>query len=524
MPNSLTEKDTLALTVAKNAGLGFGGNLISMALRVAISIAITRSIGPESYGIYVLALAIISFFETLAVLGMGNTVVKFVSQFKTANDSPRLRGTILYTAGVAIVLSTVLCIALVYMAPSLIHHLFEKPPLIPVLVVMALSLPFSTLTTIFLASLQGIKFVKHQILVDQLLNPLFRLAFVILALSLDYHLQGVAWSYVLSQFFAAMLSAFFLLRNLPEMAQGARVTIEAKTLTLFSIPLLFSALFNRLMARLDILLMGHFLPAAMVGIYGTAQRFMPLIGLPLGAFNNIFAPIIADLFHRDRKETLEDQFKIVAKWIFMTTLPIFVLFTSFSKEILSVFGSAFTAGSEVMILLCIGQMVNAASGSSGFILVMTDKPQANLLNSALLCVMSTILNLYFVPRYGIVGAAWASALSITILQIVRLAEVWHFLRIHPYRRDFMKPFFSGSAAFLLLVIALYFSKDGGGVMMIFPWFLLFLLTYTGLLWVLKLSDEDRLILCVLQRKFFKQEERRAKHTPSRCGEYPGQAK
>lgn len=513
------ENSATALTVAKNAGFGLGGSLITVLLRLTISIIITRSIGPESFGIYVLAIAVLTIGEIIALLGMENTIVKFVSQFKALNDIPRLRGTIFWGIGLVLALSTAICIGLFCMSHFLGSHIFDKPSLVPVLKIMAFSIPVSSLGKVLIASLQGIKLVKYKVLVQQVLIPSSRLVCVVLAIALGYQLVGIAWSYVMAEVLGIIYSGYFLLKSFPEIKQKSPRIYEAKAITFFSLSMLFAGMFKRIGARADILIMGHYLSATMVGIYGIAQRFLPLIIMPLAAFNSIFAPIISDLFARKRKEDLETQFKTVAKWMFMTSLPIFTILIFFSKQILSIFGSGFIAGSLAMMILCIGQMVNAATGSVGFMLMMTGRPLANSLNSGLLCTTNILLNIYLIPRYGIVGAACASAFSITAIQLLRLAEVWYFLRMHPYRWDFLKPVFSGLFAVIIVTMISHSGISTAGMFRLPILVTLFLSCYVGFLWLLKLSPEDHLVLNGLRRKLFGQKGQQMK--PAACDQGDG---
>jgi len=502
--NLSRENSATALTVAKNAGFGLGGSLITVLLRLAISIVITRSIGPESFGIYVLAIAMLAIGEIIALLGMENTIVKFVSQFRALNDIPRLRGTIFLGIGLVLTLSTAICIGLFCMSHFLGSHIFDQPFLIPVLKIMALSLPVSSLGKVLIASLQGIKLVKYKVLVQQVLIPFSRLICVVLAIVFGYQLVGIAWSYVMAEVLGIMYSGYFLFKGFPEIRQKSPSIYEVRKITFFALPLFFSGIFNRIVARADILIMGHYLSVTMVGIYGIARRFLPLIMMPLGAFNSIFAPIISDLFVRKKKKALEDQFKTIAKWVFMTSLPIFTLLLFFSKQILSIFGTGFAAGSLSMMILCMGQMVNAATGSVGFMLMMTGRPFADLLNSGLLCMTNILLNIYLIPKYGIVGAACASAFSIAAIQLLRLAEVWYFLRMHPYRWDFLKPVFSDLFAVIIITMIFHSGMSTAEMFRLPILVTLFLSGYVGFLWLLKLSPEDHIVLNGLKEKIFKQ--------------------
>jgi len=493
---------TAVLKIARNATYGLGGGVVTLLLRLIISVVIIRSIGSENFGVYVLALATVAVAEILALAGMENTLVKFVSQFRSINDTPRLKGTIIFGIVSVLLLSVISCIGLFCLSQVLAHQIFNKPNLMPVLKILSLALPFLALSKVLSACLQGIKLIKYKVLLQQILSPGFRLICVALALVSGYHLIGVAWAVVMTEIITFICSFCFFFRGFPEMRNKSPIIFEIKKAIAFSLPLLLTGFSNRILAQADILIVGHFMSGTNVGIYGVIKRFAPLIAMPLGAFNSIFAPIISDLFARKMRADLETQFKTVAKWIFMTSLPVFTLLTFFSKEILMAFDPVFVAGSLAMIVLCTGQMANTSTGSVGFMLMMTGRPHLNLLNSGLLCVTNILLNLFLVPKYGIVGGACAGAFSITAIQLLRLCEVWLFLRMHPYRLDFLKPVASCLISVSLLAGIVQLEIPITRFVMLPFLLMLFLLSYTGFLWLLKFSTEDRIILNSLKNRMF----------------------
>ena len=239
----------------------------------------------------------------------------------------------------------------------------------------------------------------------------------------------------------------------------------------------------------------------MVGIYGVIKRLSPLIALPLGAFNSIFAPLISDLYARKELSELEEQFKTVAKWAFMTSLPIYLGFIFYSKEILNIFDPVFMTGSLAMIIYCTGQMANSASGSVGLMLMMTGRPHINLVNSVLLLVMNVLLNYFLIPKYGIIGCALAGASCVLAIQILRLGEVWYFLRMHPYRIDFLKPILGCIASVVVLSVIGMTGIDVNQISLLALMFLVLIISYGGFLWLLGLSYEVYVIVERLRDRF-----------------------
>jgi len=493
----------IEIIVAKNAGLSFSGTIISIFFKLGASIIVTRALGAQIFGIYVLALAIISFGEIIVLFGLENTLVKFVSQFKAVQDAPRLRGAIYGTVGLSLLISLAVSGALFLSVPYLAGQVFKKPDLIPVLRVISFSLPFTAIHRLLLASLQGVKLVKYKVFVTRFILPFFRISFIISVVLLGYGLKGLAYSYLMVQIIGAIFGGYFLLKNIPEATCLRPFKWELKKIIVFTIPLFFSTLFNRLMQRADVLIVGYFLPANMVGIYGIARRFTPFILLPLEAFNNIFAPIISELFTKQKMVELEHQFKTVARWIFIFSLPIFTLLIFYAETILSIFGSDFIIGYQAMTILCIGQIINAATGSTGFMLMMTGRPLVNTFNSAFLCITNILLSLYLTPKYGIMGAAFASAFSITVVQLLRLSEVWYFLKMHPYRSDFLKPIFSTLASVLMLQLIQHYGMNEIRIVMLPFLFTLYLLSYIGFLWLMKFSPEDHIVFNEMKMKLLR---------------------
>ncbi|BBO68080.1 polysaccharide biosynthesis protein [Desulfosarcina alkanivorans] len=492
------------LKIAKNSFFGLGGNVVTVLLRLAISIIIVRSFGADIYGTYILSMTILEVTRMMALIGMENSVVKFVAEFKALDDIPRLKGFIYSSMGISFIFSILLSLSLFLFSSLIVEKVFPIGGNVVMIKIMAASIPVSVVGRLCLSSLQGMKHVKYKIFVFKILIPTARLAMVIVTIHAGYLMAGIAWSYVLSEVAGLIYSIYVLVKNMPEIIQKTYTVFEVRKLVSFSTPMLFSGLFNTIIGKADVLLLAHYLPASMVGIYGLAQRLTPFIAFPLDSFNRIFAPIIADLFARRKNIELGIQFKMVTKWILTASLPIFCLLTYFSKEILAIMGPNFIFGSQAMIILCVSQLANSATGSVGYMLVMTGRPKANLWNSGIMCIINIILNILLIPSFGIVGAAFATAFAVIAVQLLRLGEVWYFLKMHPYRNDIWKPVLSCLVSFLVIHSSDLIFVDINEIARIMMFSIVFLASYTGLLFLFKLSYEDRVTLYAIKKKLLHQ--------------------
>ncbi len=486
--------------IAKNAGYGGIGILISYVIAYFSSAIVTRVIGADSYGIFLLASSALSIASLFAMLGLGPGVLRYVSLYAGKNDLPRIKGSIIFSIRVTLVASLLVVVVAFWFAPLLSKEIFHKSNLTIALKILTVGLPFSAIAGICLASLQGLKLIKLNVFLSMIFRPLSRLVFLVVLFLFGFKLLGVLWAAVLSSIFTCALAFLYLKKNCHSFDRKITAIFESRQIINFSAPLFFESFLNTMIGTIDILMLGYFASSSDVGIYGIALKLGLMVVLPLTAFNMIFAPTISNLHGRNEKETLEKLFKTVTKWIFTLSFAVFLAIVLFAKPILNIFGQDFVAGASALLILSFGRLVDAGVGSAGYIIMMTGRPKINLLNSSLLCVITVIMNLLLIPRYGIIGAAIGTAFSITVINIMRLLEVYYFERIHPYQKSFVKPLASGILAALIVYILGQFFPYDHNIFLSFAFGILFFAAYAGLLQLFILDDEDRYILTLVGRR------------------------
>ena len=94
-----------------------------------------------------------------------------------------------------------------------------------------------------------------------------------------------------------------------------------------------------------------------------------------------------------------------------------VLLVFFSREIMAVFGHEFSDGALVLVVLVAGQILNSVTGPLGVMIDMSGRTKFTLLNSALHLALQIGLCFLLIPRYGVLGAAFAKG------RLDRLSEV-----------------------------------------------------------------------------------------------------
>ena len=174
------------------------------------------------------------------------------------------------------------------------------------------------------------------------------------------------------------------------------------------------------------IVVGSTLGAEQAGAYFAAQKTASLLGLAMIAGGMVAAPMMAASFHAGRMAELQRICRLLALAIAVTTLAGLGFLALFGNMLLAIFDPAYVEAYGVLIIHGLCFTVDAIAGPSAYLMQMTKLEWTYLRVMALVYALVIALQLVFVPRYGMIAAAAASALGIAI---------WNLLAIHLLRRE-----------------------------------------------------------------------------------------
>ena len=134
--------------------------------------------------------------------------------------------------------------------------------------------------------------------------------------------------------------------------------------------------------------------------------------------NMVFAPMIAELYAQHRMAELQKLVTLAARGIFAFSLVIGVFLAILGEWLLGLFGPAFTAAYPALLILIVGMLVNSFVGPVGFLMMMTGHHREAALVLAVAALLQIVMNAILIPRYGLIGAATATAATVALWNIV----------------------------------------------------------------------------------------------------------
>ena len=483
-----------ASTIARGAAVNFIGTVARLTKSVSF-IVLTRMFGAEIFGLYMLGWTIVDLVAKVGQFSLDKGLINFIPRMREEGDTDGIHRTIAQALGVGLLLSAGVGAALYAGAGALAEGLLEKPRLTGMLRVLAVGLPLIALTQIILGVTRAHKVMKHDAMVRGAVEPLVLFGAACALFYGGWRIYGIAAAHLTSLacgllFAVYVFTRFYSWRACLVHLRELRII---SPLTRFSLPVMGYELVYMFMIRLDVLMVGYFLPAAQVGVYVIAVEIALVTKKVRQWFDPIFSPIVAELNHRNDLRRLEENLRLVTRWVLTIGMGFLCVVSLIGTELLGLFGPEFAAGFMTMVVLAMSQVVYAAMGSGDTVLIMSGRPYLNLVNTVAVVAVNFALNLWLIPTLGILGAALGTLVSFGLLTLIRLAEVYHLFRIHPLSWRILKPCAAAVPAFACSFLAGVYAPDAPWLRMVaLP--VIFLAAYLAVLSLLGLEEDDRTLL------------------------------
>lgn len=465
------------------------GTLVARALGFALTLVLTHAVGAAAYGVYVLAKKFIRVGAGLADLGADKAVLRFIPKYE---DDPARRGSVLGLGLLtSLVASLVFGAALALGAPWVNAYTLDHPLLPDVLRVFALALPFYTLRRVITATFRGLERLEYTVGVNKVALPAGQIIAVGVAVLLGASVVGVVAALVVTGVLLLAGSLVLLYARTdvrPRLAGAREVSGEYYR---YSLPLTVSRAGSLVYSNVDVLMLGALVQATDVGVYHVALALTSLLALPLMATNQVFPPVASRFYENDNYEDLEAIYGFLTRWMFGIALFMGVALVVFRAPVLALFGPDFTAGATVLMVLAVAKVVHVAVGPSGYVLMMTDHQYLNVFNQTSTAVLNTVLNYVLILRWGMVGAAVATGVSIAVVNVARIAQVYHFEGMVPYSRRYYKPLLAVAVATVTMLGARAGLGGLPGPALIVLGGLVGFGAFAATLWGLGIDDADR---------------------------------
>lgn len=383
----------------------------------------------QYYGLVSFLLSAANLFWPFMAFGVHSTLVKFFSFYKEQGEKDRLLNLVLV---LPLMVSVLVGIAGVFGYEMLLDYFSDSNTLVQPYIWLIFVISFSTAyfevffawSKVFFRSVFGnlMKEVFHRLCISLLL---FAVYFDLI--SVHWFIHGVAIVFVLRMLAMAIFS-FSLYTPKFSVRFPHNISIVLK----YSSLILLAASVSMVLLDLDKVMIEYFLPIENVAIYGIAIYIATVISVPQKAMHQITHPLTAQMLNLKDKKGLEDLYKKSSVNLLIVSSLIFILIITNVNQLYQLIPEEYELSIMVILLISLVKLYDNFLGNNNSILFNSDYYRLVLVVGVFLAILAFVLNLIFIPAFGIEGAAIASFLAFAVYNSSKLYLVYKKFGLLPF--------------------------------------------------------------------------------------------
>ena len=391
-------------------------------LAFAVAVVLARTLGPEGYGVYSFALAIIMLTAIPAQVGVPQLVVRETAKAQANGNYGLMRG--LWRWGnVAVALFSALALAVVAGILWFTDVGGDGARVATLTIGIAL-IPVIALANVRGACLRGLRKVVQGQLPESIIRPALLLFLVLVwgtwFVEDELTPQMAMGFYVVAAVLAFIIGAWLLRRSRPaELGERPTAEYQSSAWRKAVIPLGMITGLQLINNYADLIILGIFRTDEEVGIYRAAFQFSMLVTFIMIAINQVVQPYFAKMHEIGDFLRMRKLLDNASKLTLFLTLPIVVIFVFFNELLLvSIFGPDYISGGLALAILVTGSFAKSVFGYGHAVLMMAGYEREVLRFVVWSGLANVLINLILVPILGIEGAAVGTAVTMGCLFVV----------------------------------------------------------------------------------------------------------
>ena len=394
----------------KNMGWVFVSRILCMVVSFLTTIFIARKLGPGNFGQLSYAISFISIFSILSSLGIDNILYRDL--IKNPEKTKEYLGSAFIIKLLAGSFTTILVIISAF--------IWTKDDVSKILVLILSGTfifnAFQIINYEFQARIQS----KYPSIIAFIITVILNSLKILVILSE----KGVIYLAFILLLESILYAFFYWFAYEKKIGKSIFHWKFDKNIVIAllkdSWPLIFTSAFGLIYARIDQVLIKHMMEAKYVGIYGAAVTiaeawyFLPNIIMPA-----MFPAIING--KKTSEEVYHGRIRKLALFLLFLSITIAIITTFFAPLIIKIiYGTAFIGGATVLKIYVWSNVGTFIGILMGNYLIAENKKRILTLVAFVPMVINIVLNLLLIPKYGIVGSAYATLISYSFGPIIIL--------------------------------------------------------------------------------------------------------
>lgn len=408
--------------VAKKSVASLIVKLVGMIAAFITSVILSRTLGAEGLGIISLSNQVIGTVLIFSMFGTYDVILKQTAIGFEKGENSQIVNTVNTALVINLTLSVLFTILMVAFTPWLALNVFKDAQLItPFYIATTFIIP-QTLILIYTAGINGLRKIWQSNLLHQSLSAILVIIGVTVLLLFEYSLSAIK-----------VLAIYAISRVVVLIAVGGywksifsykgKIKLYGRSMLSSALPLLVFSSSVMLSSNADSIMLGWLSTIEEVGLYSVAVRLALLTSLFHVLTTSVLSPKIAGLYNENKKQEIQLMVRQVTKAMLFIGFVSCLIFIIFGNNILNIWGLEFQYAYWPLIILSVSQLIKLGTGATDVILIMTGNEKRIGVITFCFALFNIGLNYILIPRYGAIGAAFATGSAIVLESLTKVAIV-----------------------------------------------------------------------------------------------------
>lgn len=457
------------------------GNILVMLLSFAITVFITRQLGPTDFGVYSFVISIPLFLAPIALLGLSGILQRSVSFYLGRRDFGAIKG---YTSTISKIIfySTSLAAVSLALSTFLFPEFFRYPSLILTTVPYFFFLVFYTLFSS--GFLSGSRKFGIAVFLDVLSRALLLLSIVYLIV---YRIPGIIFANTLAIFIPLMILILVMVKYFSNIRAKH---VDTKGALTFSLRFFAAQSLFGILLYLNIFVLTHFASQfgiEQVGFYSLAsniefysENFLMFLGAAT-------TPAIIQYYGERNLRRVNQAVHLGFKYTFLLVFPAMFSFVAVADVVVSdLFGTAYANSIPLLQILAFTLASTMLLRMLLPIVLAKNFVKTYLYLAAALLLVTLPLSFVLTSQFSAYGSAVSRIIPLAIGTFIFTFIIFRKAHLQFPLKDLV-----GEFSLALIFLLLFFVPRD--LLWVIPSFFLLLGAYIGLLLVAGIFDRSDLI-------------------------------
>ncbi len=399
---------------------------------------ITRYLGQELFGNYIVAMAFFLFFTAFGDFGIYQATMREISRPNADEDK---------IVNNAVGLRIAISLAVILISPLFIFLSSYSNELKISLVIVLFAFFFSSFTQMLIGLFQK-RLMMDRVALVEMIGKIIQLGLTAIGVKLDLGFNFIIGTLLATMTFNFLVTLWFAKKFIK--FKPSFDFIYWKKFLHQSLPIGLSVLVSFIYFKADSIILSWLKPAADVGLYGAAYKVIENLSFFPGMIVGLTMPIISYNIFSNRKKfelIVNKNFKI----FLILSMPIFIGTEVLAEEIINLIaGPDFVASANILrivilslVFIFFGQLFNS--------ILISAKLQKKLLWGLLIAAIFNVsLNFLFIPKYSYFATAYISVFTELLVIIIGGVLIHRNLKFFPKFESLPAVLLSGLVLFAFL--------------------------------------------------------------------------